>query len=159
MDTAYDCIEPIFNKRFFSLEIVRKKLILKAVMSFHQNCIFILVGLLWGATNPLIKRGSAGIDTVTSSNKYKKFLLEIKFLATRWQYIVPFTLNQCGSVLFVWGLQDSDMTIAVPVANSLSFLFTAIMAIALGENKPNRKILFGIVLVIIGISICILYKE
>lgn len=128
-------------------------------MSFHQNCIFILVGFLWGATNPLIKRGSVGINTVTSNNKYTKFLLEIKFLVTRWQYIVPFILNQCGSVLFVWGLQASDMTIAVPVANSLSFLFTAVTALALGENKPNKKILFGIILVIIGTTICLLYKD
>lgn len=128
-------------------------------MSFHQNCIFILVGLLWGATNPLIKRGSVGLEKISATNKYKKFALEIKFLVTRWQYIIPFALNQCGSVLFVWGLQDSEMTVAVPIANSLSFLFTAVTAIVLGENKPNIKILIGIALVIIGISICMLHKS
>lgn len=47
-----------------------------------------LVAICWGSTNPLIKAGSAGLETV--SRKYpdgglKKWLAELKYLLTRWQ--------------------------------------------------------------------------
>lgn len=42
----------------------------------------ILVGVLWGATNPLIKKGSDDIVKVKASNKLKQFLLEAKFVFT-----------------------------------------------------------------------------
>lgn len=45
----------------------------------------VLVGFLWGATNPLIRRGSAGVDKVAADSAVKKFIYEILFLITRWQ--------------------------------------------------------------------------
>lgn len=127
-------------------------------MPIGQNIAFVVVGFLWGATNPLIKRGSVGIDAIEANSKIAKILLELKFMVTRWQYIVPFLLNQSGSLLYVYALQDSELSVAVPVANSCSFLFTALMAVCLGEKPPSRNGLIGMALVAMGISICILAK-
>lgn len=127
-------------------------------MSIVQNITFVVVGFLWGATNPLIKRGSIGIDAIEANNKIHKIFLEFKFMVTRWQYILPFLLNQCGSVLYIFALQKSELSIAVPIANSCSFLFTALMAIALGEKVPSRNGFIGMTLITLGISICIVAK-
>lgn len=127
-------------------------------MSLWQNLTLVLVGFLWGATNPLIRSGSTGVDQITADTKFKKLYLEIKFLITRWQYIVPFVLNQSGSVLYVYALQDADLSLAVPVANSCSFLFTALVAMLLGEQKHGRNTYVGIGLVVAGISICMVEK-
>jgi hypothetical protein len=53
-----------------------------------------LVGLLWGLTNPLVKKG-----TCTASKKPGNALWA--HLTTP-AFIVPQVLNQTGSVLFVW---------------------------------------------------------
>jgi len=55
------------------------------------------------------------------------------------QYILPFILNQCGSVLYFLTLQNTDISLAVPVSNSLTFVFTAIMGWFLGEEKAHRS--------------------
>lgn len=129
-------------------------------MQFNQILAFVGVGFLWGVTNPLIKRGSVGIQTNTknTNNKFYQIILELKFLILRWQYIVPFLLNQCGSLLYVYALQDSDISLAVPIAQSCTFLFTTITAICLREQMPNKLSLFGIALMSIGINICIFSK-
>ncbi|KAL9875588.1 transmembrane protein 234 homolog isoform 3-T3 [Glossina fuscipes fuscipes] len=105
------------------------------------------IGLLWGVTNPFIRLGSQ----TTARIKAKSPLMELKF----W---LPFLLNQCASVLYAWTLQTCSITTAVPIANSLNFLFTAItgnllevilgaalvclgsMAIVLGQKKPNNSV-------------------
>lgn len=124
----------------------------------YQYIQFVMVGLLWGATNPLIKRGSEGIDAIKTNTKHLRIIDEILFLITRWQYMVPFLANQSGSLLYVYALQSSDLSIAVPIANSCTFLFTALMAILLGEQVPNVKSFIGIIMIAIGIGICIVSK-
>lgn len=127
-------------------------------MLWYQYIQFAVVGLLWGATNPLIKRGSKGIDSVKSDSKLLRIFEEIKFLITTWQYIIPFLCNQCGSLLYVCALQNSELSMAVPIANSCTFLFTALTAICLGEQLPNIMSSIGIALIAMGVAICILSK-
>lgn len=129
-------------------------------MKLSQILPFIGVGFLWGATNPLIKKGSSGIQSTAnhSNNKFYRAFLELKFLVLRWQYIVPFLLNQSGSLLYVYALQDSEISLAVPITQSCTFLFTTITAICLREQLPNKLSFFGIALISIGINICIFSK-
>ncbi|CAB3370756.1 Hypothetical predicted protein [Cloeon dipterum] len=96
------------------------------------------VGALWGGTNPFIKRGSKGVQ--------------------KWQYILPFLLNQCGSVVYFLTLQQTDLSLAVPIANALTFLFTALVGHLLGEEKIDKETLCGITLVVVGISLCVYGK-
>ncbi|XP_059622591.1 transmembrane protein 234 homolog [Phlebotomus argentipes] len=116
----------------------------------------ILVGLLWGATNPFIKKGSQGIQKVEANSRIKKLLLEIKFIVCRWQYWIPFLLNQSGSLVYFFTLQNTELSLAVPVANSLTFVFTAITAKLLGEEKLPPKALCGILLILVGTTICMI---
>lgn len=55
------------------------------------------------------------------------------------QYMLPFLFNQCGSVLYFLTLQDTDISLAVPVSNSLTFIFTAITGWFLGEEKTHKS--------------------
>lgn len=42
----------------------------------------ICVAILWGATNPFIKKGSSGIHHVKSNSYLMQFLLELRYLVT-----------------------------------------------------------------------------
>ena len=53
------------------------------------------------------------------------------------QYVVPMIVNQLGSVIYFFTLQGVDLSIAVPVTNSLTFVFTAIVGIFLKEDPPK----------------------
>uniref|UniRef100_A0A1B0BQM2 EamA domain-containing protein n=1 Tax=Glossina palpalis gambiensis TaxID=67801 RepID=A0A1B0BQM2_9MUSC len=97
------------------------------------------IGLLWGVTNPFIRLGSQ----TTARVKAKLPLMDLKF----W---LPFLLNQCASVLYAWTLQTCSITTAVPIANSLNFLFTAITGNLLGEKIVGRKVILGAALVCLG---------
>lgn len=48
-------------------------------------------------------------------------------------------LNQLGSVIYFLTLQNSAISLAVPLANSLSFVFTAIAGILLKEKAPGKS--------------------
>ncbi|KNC21682.1 hypothetical protein FF38_09797 [Lucilia cuprina] len=76
----------------------------------------------------------------------------MKTIIWRLKYWIPFLLNQSGSVLYVWTLQTCNITVAVPVANSLTFAFTAITGYMLGEKIPGKNIIVGTLLVCIGSS-------
>ena len=119
---------------------------------------FVLVGLLWGATNPLLKRGAAGIENVKHPNRIFQFLLEMKFLGLNWRYMVPFSVNQMGAVLYYMTVGRADLTLAVPITNSLTFLFTTLFGRLLGEPISSYWTYGGIVLVLLGISLCIISK-
>ncbi|KAL7735786.1 hypothetical protein ACLKA6_017793 [Drosophila palustris] len=117
------------------------------------------VGLLWGVTNPFIRLGSQGIECVKDTgSKYRNFLAELRMIGSRLNYWIPFVLNQCGSLLYVWTLQSANITIAVPVANSLSFVFTAITGYLLGEQLPGKKIIIGTLLICCGSTLMICDK-
>lgn len=40
----------------------------------------VLVSVLWGCTNPFLKRGTHGLEKVTQTNRVAQLLAEIKFL-------------------------------------------------------------------------------
>ncbi|XP_061397825.1 transmembrane protein 234 homolog [Musca vetustissima] len=124
---------------------------------FNILCL-ICVGVLWGCTNPFIRRGSEGIERINTGSSTKNLWLEMKTIAGRLKYWIPFALNQLGSVLYVWTLQFCEIIVAVPVANSLTFAFTAITGYCLGEKIPGRNVIIGTLLVCLGSSI-MLYDQ
>ncbi|XP_055854737.1 transmembrane protein 234 homolog [Episyrphus balteatus] len=112
----------------------------------------IAVGFLWGATNPFIRKGSNGIQNINTGSKIKNIILEIKLIGSRLGYWIPFLLNQLGSVLYVYTLQSASISVAVPIANSLSFAFTAVVGYLLGEKIPGKNVIIGTMLVTAGMS-------
>lgn len=69
--------------------------------------------------------------------------------------MVPFLLNQCGSVVFYTTLASTDLTIAVPITNSLTMIVTMLVGRILGEGNINTGAFLGMVLVISGVTICV----
>ncbi|CAH1371930.1 unnamed protein product [Tenebrio molitor] len=110
--------------------------------------------MLWGGTNPLIKRNSKDITKIKADSWFKQFLLEIKYLLTNTKYLVPMALNQSGSVIYFLTLQSADLSLSVPVANSLTFVFTAISGWILGEQLPKRNTILGVILILAGTTLC-----
>ena len=85
------------------------------------NCLWILVtALVWGITNPFLRKGAKGIDVVGESDskvndggdEEKKSLLKVfktafkeaKWCLLNWKLTLPFAVNQSGSVLFYYWL-------------------------------------------------------
>lgn len=85
-------------------------------------------------------------------------LHEVKFLASRFSYVCPFVLNQLGSVLFVYTLGRVDLSLAVPLSNSLTFLVTTVAGYCLGEDTTSRATWVGAGLVCAGVALCVADK-
>lgn len=123
-----------------------------------QTAYFFAVALVWGITNPLLKKGSAGVEKIRGHGRLRQLLSEVVFLALRWQYVVPFLINQTGSVLYYVTIGQADISLAVPITNSLTFLVTAITGRMMGEKIPTCTTYTGIVLVLVGVACCIASK-
>lgn len=52
---------------------------------FYFLVSLVAVAVLWGATNPFIRRGSQGVEKIKANGKIIQILLELKFLITTWQ--------------------------------------------------------------------------
>ncbi|XP_033844405.1 transmembrane protein 234 [Periophthalmus magnuspinnatus] len=116
----------------------------------------VLVSMLWGCTNPLLKRGSRGIETVAQPNRVAQVLAELKFLLLNLSYIVPFLLNQSGSLVYYYTLSTTELSLAVPVTNSLTFLCTLITGKLLGEEFGGKYAVAGMFLTMAGITLCVM---
>jgi len=68
-------------------------------MEFEAGIGIILTALLWGITDPLLKKFGTGFDKTSDSNSSEssfisKFWREISFLFTNWKYVFTFCSNQ-----------------------------------------------------------------
>ncbi|KAL0969599.1 hypothetical protein UPYG_G00229620 [Umbra pygmaea] len=116
----------------------------------------LLVAVLWGCTNPFLKRGTEGIEHVRKENRFLQFLAEVKFLFLNLKYLIPFLLNQSGSLVYYLTLASTDLSLAVPVANSLTFLFTLLTGKLLGEELGGKRAVGGMILTMTGVTLCIM---
>lgn len=93
----------------------------------------LLVGLIWGSTNPFIRRGTLAVEAARAqqANTDKR----------AWQLLVtpgvlvPWLVNQLGSVLFVILLGQADISMAVPVANAISIAANAVVSSSAPESE------------------------
>ena len=145
--------------------------------NFIQQCLsFLLVGALWGCTNPFLREGSKDAikheeeDTTSnySSEKNKSsscfnmlptFVQELIKTFTNIKFIIPFALNQSGSMVYYYLLGTADISLASPICNSLTFTFTAITSWLIGEkiDSPFYTII-GIIFVLFGVTLCTLSR-
>ncbi|ORX75972.1 UPF0546 membrane protein C1orf91, partial [Anaeromyces robustus] len=120
---------------------------------------FILVAICWGFTNPFIKKGTEGVEKIEQQyTGWKRTFKKTIWLLTRWQYMVPLILNLNGSLVFYYTLGKADLSLAVPISNSLTFAFTTIAGKFLGEPFGGAKSYFALVLVMAGVTLCVLSK-
>ncbi|XP_024128701.1 transmembrane protein 234 isoform X2 [Oryzias melastigma] len=116
----------------------------------------VVVSVLWGCTNPFLKRGTEGLEKVTQPNRVSQILAEIKFLFMNFKYLVPFLINQAGSVFYYYTLSTTDLSLAVPVTNSLTLLCTLLTGKLLGEELGGKNAVLGMILTVTGVSLCII---
>ncbi|XP_043998026.1 transmembrane protein 234 isoform X2 [Gambusia affinis] len=95
----------------------------------------VLVSLLWGCTNPFLKKGSEGIENVTETNRVFQLLAEIKFLILNINYLVPFLINQSGSLVYFYILSTTGKL--------------------LGEEFGGKRAIVGMFLTMTGVTLCI----
>src|SRR4051812_21545185 len=101
------------------------------VYGFFYSCSIMLVpllmvGLIWGVTNVLMKRGSAGMSSLPQkSSQIDSAVQEMVYLLTRPLYVLSFLANMSGSVLFYYTLSHSDVSLVGPIANALTFIVTS----------------------------------
>lgn len=115
----------------------------------------LFVAILWGVTNPFLRKGAEGVERVKVEGRVRRLLYEAKFLVSNYRYVVPFLLNQSGSVVFYLTLASTDLSLAVPVCNSLALVFTMVTGKILGEDIGGKGAVLGLFLTTLGISICV----
>ncbi|KAI5805834.1 hypothetical protein EDC01DRAFT_640500 [Geopyxis carbonaria] len=130
---------------------------------------FLLVGAAWGLTNPFIRKAAVNYNppqrTVLSNpntNVVKRYIFKaiyaaIDLLKTP-SYAVPLLINLTGSVWFFLLIGKAELSLTVPIVNSLAFLFTV-----LGDWLADRKVIplstwIGMGLVCGGIGLCVKSK-
>ncbi|CAA7044747.1 unnamed protein product [Microthlaspi erraticum] len=128
----------------------------------------VAVGLVWGATNALIRRGALAWDKKSSktesphlqiqSNLRRKILTSLRSwmnLLLFWQYSVPFLINLSASATFFALLSHAPISLAVPVTNATTFAATAVFGILLGEETQIGLALLGTTFIVFGIWLCV----
>lgn len=129
----------------------------------------IAVGLAWGATNAIMRRGALIWDQRLKSSSRpplpRRLPIHRRFLAAAgnwisllliWQYSVPFLLNLSASAAFFAILGEAPISLAVPVTNAVTFAATAVTAMLLGEETRFGLALLGTSLIVLGVYICIM---
>jgi hypothetical protein len=107
---------------------------------------FLLVGAAWGLTTPFIRRGALSSPSTSlspSSSKHgfiRRKIIEAAYtvwdLLRRPAYSIPLLINLTGSVWFFVLVGKAELSLTVPITNSLAFLFTV-----LGEWLADRKVI------------------
>lgn len=136
-----------------------------AIMAKSTEMIsLILVGAFWGCTNPLLRKGSMEEQHPSASDdKESSFFSTLKVTLSKFRKVrvwLPYALNQCGSLLFYYSLASSDLSMAVPVCNALSLVFSCITSYALGERVHQPVLaICGSALVMVGVAVCMSSQE
>ncbi|ERM98689.1 hypothetical protein AMTRI_Chr05g57420 [Amborella trichopoda] len=126
----------------------------------------IVIGLVWGATNALMRRGALIWDQklrlkpkptkpLSLSRLLTRYLKDWFFLLLTWQYSLPFLLNLTASASFFFVLSETPISVAVPVTNAVTFASTALFAMVLGEEMRVLYALMGTALITLGVWLCI----
>ncbi|NXE44063.1 TM234 protein, partial [Ptilorrhoa leucosticta] len=69
--------------------------------------------------------------------------------------LVPFLLNQGGSLLFYLTLASTELSLAVPLCNSLALIVTLVTGRMLGEDIGGKRAVAGMLLTVLGVSLCV----
>lgn len=133
----------------------------------------IVVGALWGCTNPLLRKGSVEATSSSSSspstdpkNHISNKEASDSFLASFLKSFIdikvwlPYVLNQSGSLVFYILLAKSDISTAVPICNAMALLFSFATSSVLGETTKNPlRTALGASLILFGVTVCVSSQE
>ncbi|KAF8865056.1 hypothetical protein BDZ45DRAFT_668955 [Acephala macrosclerotiorum] len=133
---------------------------------------FLLIGVAWGFTTPFIRAAARThsppahpvLDSPSVKNSWLKSKVYGSFfgvvdLLRNPRYAIPLLLNLTGSVWFFLLIGKAELSLTVPITNSLAFLFTV-----LGDWVVERKVIqkdtwIGMALSLGGIALCVQSKN
>ncbi|KUI72876.1 hypothetical protein VM1G_08552 [Cytospora mali] len=133
---------------------------------------FLMVGLAWGLTTPFIRKAAKDhhpaphpileSDAVKrswlKSKVYGTFLAVVDLLRNP-RYAVPLLLNLTGSVWFFLLIGQAELSLTVPIVNTLAFLFTVVGDWWVDGKVISRSTMAGMVLSLTGIALCVHSKN
>jgi uncharacterized membrane protein len=155
---------------------------------FNYILSFLIVGLCWGFTTPFIRKAAIthhvpSNPSITDPNRswllrqIAKVFFSIIGLLRNPRYAVPLVLNLTGSIWFfllvgqagkLLALTDftcsvllicgPELSLTVPITNSLAFLFTVLGEWYVDGKLITRDTWLGMGLVCAGISMCVVSK-
>jgi drug/metabolite transporter (DMT)-like permease len=146
------------------------------MLSTSEALSLLLVGAFWGCTNPLMRKGY--IDTKSPKKsatqtaddgddthspppvRWKSYILTKLVILANYKVGLPYLINQLGSILYYKTLASSNLTLSVPICNATAMVFSSITSAILGErvNQPIRAAV-GVVLVLSGVAVCMMYSN
>ena len=85
----------------------------------------VTVGIIWGVTNPFLEKNAKQVESKDNTDNTSFSNLWSNF--SRVSVIMPFLINQLGSILNVFALSKVELSIGNMIANSTSILFTFIV--------------------------------
>lgn len=69
----------------------------------------LLVSVLWGCTNPLLKRGTQGIENVTKTDRVSQLFAEVKFLFLNFKVNIEMLFSISSFCLFLTNITSSHI--------------------------------------------------
>ena len=99
-------------------------------------------------------------SSATTPNKHQNesVFQTLKRFVQDLNIVIPWMLNQLGSVVFFILLSTEPISIASPVANALTFLFTAITSYTVFNERVRYPwlLILGTILIIGGTALCMM---
>lgn len=120
--------------------------------------LLLLTAIIWGLTNPLIRRYSTGVqDAGRGTSWCRRRLAEILHLIRNPKYSLSFLANQLGSVLYLYVLSETELSLASPTVTALTFVITLCAGVLLGESMGQISCTCaGVFCVISGVYLCMM---
>ena len=120
----------------------------------------VTIGVLWGCTNTFIRVGALQVQrkreraSSKASSRFRAAFGDLPLLLTTPAFIVPQSLNLCGSAAFSWLQGRVRLTVAGPVVNTVALTANAVADWAAGEPVQLHLAVPGVALVAIGAALC-----
>ncbi|KAG9252063.1 uncharacterized protein F5Z01DRAFT_247182 [Emericellopsis atlantica] len=139
---------------------------------FNYILSFILVGLAWGFTTPFIRRAARTHtppahptldhpsikDSWVKSKLYGAFFGVVDLLKNP-RYAVPLLLNLTGSIWFFLLIGQAELSLTVPIVNTMAFLFTVLGEWYVEKKVISRDTAVGMMFSLVGIGLCVSSKQ
>ncbi|KAH8671070.1 hypothetical protein BX600DRAFT_238088 [Xylariales sp. PMI_506] len=133
---------------------------------------FLMVGVAWGFTTPFIRRAARDhnppahplldrVDVKASWMKAKIFgaFFAVLDLLKNPRYAIPLLINLTGSVWFFLLIGQAELSLTVPIVNTLAFLFTVLGDWWVEKKVISRNTWIGMLLSLGGIALCVHSKS
>ncbi|KAK6865049.1 hypothetical protein PG995_001577 [Apiospora arundinis] len=140
--------------------------------AFNYVLGFLMVGLAWGFTTPFIRRAARDHnpplhpilereDIKSSGLKSRLYggFFAILDLLRNPRYAIPLLINLTGSVWFFLLIGQAELSLTVPIVNTLAFLFTVLGDWWVEQKVISKDTWIGMALSLCGIALCVHSKS